>query len=1065
MKFLKWLWDNVFFIATLFLLAFIPLYPKIPIVDVKNTWVYVRAEDFVVVLVLLLWIIQIFRKKISLKTPLTLPILLFWLIGGIATVHAVLLVFPSAANVFPNVAFLSYIRRIEYLSLFFIAFVAMKDKRFLTYVIAIVVMTLLVVVGYGMGQKYLGFPAYLTMNEEFAKGLAIQLSPLSRVPSTFGGHYDLAAYLVLVIPIVASLLFGFRNIFLRLLLLGSMASGFILLFMTVSRVSFFALLVALGFVLFFQKRKVILFSLPVALILLVLLFVRFSPSLLTRFENTVKQVDVLVDANTGFPLWHTTVVPSTYFESKLVLEKSFQTKDEFDAIVTANEGRAEMKPSDVVPFFRIPEQAILVSPPNTPTGENLPQGTEYINLSLSPVVKRVGEFFYEVPAKDTSATESARVYMFHGSFLIKRAAAYDLSATTRFQGEWPRALEALRSNIFFGSGYSSISLAVDNNYLRILGETGVLGFISFLAIFIGMGIYIKKVLPDVDSPVVKSFVVGFAAGVVGLALNAILIDVFEASKIAFLLWLLAGVVLGVLSLYQKRYINFYHEFRKVATSSYAVITYLFVLTVVLLSPMLNNYFVGDDFTWLRWVADCHKNGSVENCPPLLTTVSQYFTQSDGFFYRPGTKIFFLVMYKLFWLNQTVYHIVSLTLHFIVVVLFYLLAKKILKNSFLSALAAFLFLILSGFSEAVFWMSSIGFLFNAMFMLASILFYILWEEKKKISFLIASVVSIIFGLLFHEVGVVAPLLIILYAAVKEDKIRIKMFKKIDYLFLFLPVPLYLCVRFLAQSHWFSGDYNYNLLKFPLNITGNAIGYFFLTLFGPIALPFYTMLRNLTRENILVTIPITVGVISILFLGFRFLMKRLEKDERRIVVFGALFSFIVLLPFLGLGNITSRYSYLASMGFIILFAFFIKKLYYYLLNQGRDVALAVSALVVTVFCLLHIMQVQQIHSDWYEAGQKAKRFITAVDASYADYWSKEPMQFHFVNVPIRVGEAWVFPVGLQDALWFGFQNPNMHVYQWQTVEEALNAVDGSNNQKVFEFDESGKIIERRKKIPLQ
>ena len=1065
MKILKWFWENIFFVATLFLLVFIPLYPKLPLLDIRNTWVYVRAEDFVVVFVLLLWIIQILRGKVKLKTPLTVPILLFWLIGGITTIHAMLLIFPTLANVFANVAFLSYIRHIEYLSLFFIAFTGMRDKQFLKYAIAILVVTLLVVIGYGMGQKYFGFPAYLTMNEEFAKGLAIQLSPLSRVPSTFGGHYDLAAYLVLVIPIVASLLFGFRNIFIRLFFLGTIAFGFVLLIMTVSRVSFFALLAALGFVLLFQKKKVIVISLPIAGILLVLFFIRFSPSLLGRFENTVKKVDVLIDAASGTPVGHTTLVPATYFENKLVRSSSFQSKGEFDAVVSAKEVSLQSKPSDIVPYLLIPKQAILVSPPNTPTGENLPQGTEYINLSLSPVVKRVGEFFYEVPAKDPNATESARVYMFHGEFLIKRASAYDLSATTRFQGEWPRALAALRKNIFFGSGYSSISLAVDNNYLRILGETGIFGFISFLAIFIVIGIYIKKVLPEVDSPVVKSFVIGFAAGVLGLALNAVLIDVFEASKIAFLLWTLTGVTIGALSLYQSKYINYYREFGKVATSSYAVIIYLLILAVVLFAPMLNNYFVGDDYTWLRWAADCHKNGTVQACSSFPTTIYQYFTQSDGFFYRPGTKVYFLLMYSFFWLNQTVYHIVSLTLHFVVVVLFYLLAKKVLRNNALSALAAFLFLILSGFSEIVFWSSSTGHLFNAMFMLASMLLFILWEEKKKNIYFIASFFCIVLGLLFHEAGVVAPFLIILYMSVKKESFSLKMFKRLRYSLLFLPIPLYLGVRFLSQSHWFSGDYNYNLLKLPLNVAGNAVGYLFLSLFGPIVLPFYTTVRSITRENIIVAIPIMLGVLLLFYFGYRLLIKRLEKDEKRIIIFASLFSLIVLLPFLGLGNIAPRYSYLSSMGVVILLAFFIKKLYEYLLSQGRDIALLVSALVITVFYLFHIMQVQQIHSDWYEAGQKAKRFIVAVDALYADYWSKEPMQFHFVNVPIRIGEAWVFPVGLQDALWFSFQNPNMHVYQWQTVEEALNAVDGSNNQLVFEFDESGKIVERKKKLPIQ
>ncbi|MEK7120465.1 MAG: hypothetical protein AAB840_00040, partial [Patescibacteria group bacterium] len=226
-KIFHWIFDNILFVLTLFLLAFIPLYPKLPLFDIKNTWVYIRAEDFVVVLALIIWIVSLLRRKISLKTPLTMPILVFWIVGAIATIHGVLLIFPTLSDVFPNVAFLSMVRRIEYMSLFFIAYMGMKDKRFLSYVAAVLVITLFCVVGYGLGQKYLGFPAYLTMNEEFAKGIPIQLSFLSRVPSTFAGHYDLAAYLVLIMPILASLLFGFKNWLVKLTLLGALSSGFV----------------------------------------------------------------------------------------------------------------------------------------------------------------------------------------------------------------------------------------------------------------------------------------------------------------------------------------------------------------------------------------------------------------------------------------------------------------------------------------------------------------------------------------------------------------------------------------------------------------------------------------------------------------------------------------------------------------------------------------------------------------------------------------------------------------------------------------------------------------------
>src|SRR3989344_3630664 len=235
-KFFSWVFENILFIETIALLAFIPLFPKLPLLDIKNTWVYIRAEDFVVLFVLLSWLALLFKKKITLKTPLTIPILIFWVIGGIATIHGILIIFPGVANVFSNVAFFTLVRHIEYMSLFFIAYHGMKERKLLPFVIATLVITLFAVIFYGFGQKYLGLPAYLTMNEEFAKGIPIHLSALSRVPSTFAGHYDLAAYLVLIIPIVVSLIFGVKNWIVKIILSILAFLGFVLLFMTVSRV-------------------------------------------------------------------------------------------------------------------------------------------------------------------------------------------------------------------------------------------------------------------------------------------------------------------------------------------------------------------------------------------------------------------------------------------------------------------------------------------------------------------------------------------------------------------------------------------------------------------------------------------------------------------------------------------------------------------------------------------------------------------------------------------------------------------------------------------------------------
>lgn len=1057
-RIVSWVWEHILFLATLFFLMFIPLYPKIPLLDVRNTWVYIRAEDFIVILVLLFWVALLLRKKITLKTPLTVPIMTFWIIGAAATIHGVVLIFPTLANVFPNVAYLAYLRHIEYMSLFFVAYSGMRDKRFLQFVIVTLVATLVAVSIYGIGQKYLGFPAYLTMNEEFAKGIPIQLSSLSRVPSTFAGHYDLAAYLVLIISILASLFFGFKSWFIKIGLVVVMSLGGILLFWTVSRVSFFVLFVALFFVLLFQKRKLLILFLPGVVALGILFFV-FQPSLFARFGNTIREVDVLVDAKTGDAIGNVKFVPFSYFKDKTIGQSFVQDLGELNNAMMGGKIDDILDDSDSSPSgslkkpLKFPKEVPLVEASNVSTGENLPQGTGYINLSLSPVTKRLGNFFYELKS-ESSSTTSAQVLILHGNFIVKRASAYDLSFTTRFQGEWPRALQVFSRNVFLGSGYGSVSLAVDNNYFRILGETGFLGLASFLGIFLTIGIYVKKILPEVKSKIVRSFVLGYVAGVIGLAFNATLIDVFEASKIAFLLWILTGVVLGSLTLYQTKPISLYRELKNAAISPFAFAFYLLAATIVIYSPMLSNYFVGDDFTWFRWAADCQKI----SCSSPLEAVTSYFTDSQGFFFRPGTKIFFLLTYSTFWLNQVAYHAVSLTLHFIVSVLFFLLARKVLKDTLLSGIASLLFLLMSGYSEAVFWISSIGYLFNAVFALSSLLLFILWEEKKKSYYFIGSIIAIVLGMLFHEVGIVIPLLLFLYKFVNDKPFTLKeIFSKIHYVVLLFLIPFYLFMRFISGSHWFSGDYSYNLLKLPFNVLGNALGYLSLGLLGPASLPFYQTIRIVLRENIVFALIATVIITLTLVFLYRALVKILDKSEKRIIIFGLLFFVITLLPFLGLGNITSRYSYLPSLGLILILALVIKKIYTYLLNYGRDIALMGIAILVSVFSLFHIIQIQQIHGDWHTAGQKVQKFFISIDELYNNSWSEEDLRFRFVDVPIRTGEAWIFPVGLPDALWFAFKNDKLKVYIHPNLSEALSLAGTSLADRVFKFHDDGSIEE--------
>lgn len=1051
-KLFAWCKNNIIYLFSLVFMAFIPLYPKLPLVDVRHTWVYVRIEDFLVLFVLLLWGTLVARKKITLRSPLTIPILLFWIAGVIATIHGVLLIFPSIQEAYPNVAFLSMLRRMEYMSLFFVSYSAMKDKRYLSSFIIVLSGTVLAVALYGIGQKYLGFPAFLTMNEEFAKGIPIRLSQLSRVSSTFSGHYDLAAYLVLVLPILVSMVFGVRNLPVKGMLLASTLLGFIVLFMTVSRISVIALFLSLGLVLLMQRKKIVLVSFPIIAII-TLFFVSISPGIVDRIGNTIKEIDVIVDAKTGVVIGHSQEVVKTYFAEKTVRQRFSRS--------IANLQAASPSAEFVVPYAQLEEKIVLLLEPSEPTGENLPQGTGYINLSLSPVARRFGYFMYE--PKPKVATATAEVFVINGDYLLKKVLAYDLSFTTRFQGEWPRAMAAFKRNVLVGSGYGSVGLAVDNSYLRMLAEVGLLGFGSFLAIFLIAGMYIRKVLPDVDSVQVKSFIIGFIAGIAGLSVNAFFIDVFEASKVAFILWLLSGIVLGILRLYQRRPLDLYREFTRVVTSTPAIVVYLFILTILLYSPMTRNNFVGDDYTWLRWAANCGNDAAVsQRCQPSVWTVVRYFTQAEGFFYRPGAKLYFLFMYTIFWLNQNAYHAVSLMLHGVVTVLVFLLAKKTLKKLLPSVAAGVIFLLLSGYSEAVHWISATGILFTACFSLFSLHSYISWEEKKRPIYFVATLGFFILSLLFHELGIITPLLILLYKSIFSETMSIRQLLRDRYhKLLLLPIPVYLIVRYISHSHWLSGDYNYNLFRLPFNVVGNALGYLFLTLFGPISLPLYQLLRNGLKGHVAIALLVLAVAGLILAFVFKKYYRIVKKEDRKIILFGSGFFMLALVPFLGLGNMSSRYSYLSSIGIIFITIVALKHLYAFLLSSGRTIAVLSITIIVGVFSLLQIIQSQQIHGDWYEAGEKSRKFIVAMESVYDDSWAHKPMEFHFVNVPIRSGEAWIFPVGIPDALWLIFRNPNMRVFTWATKPEAFDAVSyDSSTQKVFEFDGSGKVTERIK-----
>ena len=128
--------------------------------------------------------------------------------------------------------------------------------------------------------------------------------------------------------------------------------------------------------------------------------------------------------------------------------------------------------------------------------------------------------------------------------------------------------------------------------------------------------------------------------------------------------------------------------------------------------------------------------------------------------------------------------------------------------------------------------------------------------------------------------------------------------------------------------------------------------------------------------------------------------------------------------------------------------------------------VITLIIILFSIFHIIQVQQSYSNWAEAGKRTKNFFVALQASYQPSWSTNEIAYNFVNVPTKIGDAWIFPVGIQDAVWLAFRNDNAKFIFHTDKKSALDSAGLYRSRPVFVFmpDGSVKEVNRFKNVPL-
>lgn len=275
------IYNKFLFLYSFFLFAFIPLYPKFPLLNIKGTFVAIRLEDVLIAFLAGLWAIYIVvssQYKILIKDRLIRIFLVFFFIGFVSCFSAIFL----TQTVTPHISILHLFRRFEYMIFLPIIATVIKTRKQFIAILILLFIVVLAVDLYALGQQYLDWPVISTTNSEFSKGLILKLTPGARVNSTFAGHYDLAAFLAMALVLTTSMFFAVRKRFkLLLIILGGLS--LLVLIMTAARLSFVAAFAGVILVLILSKKKkyIVFFFLASALILV------YPSQLRDRFISTI----------------------------------------------------------------------------------------------------------------------------------------------------------------------------------------------------------------------------------------------------------------------------------------------------------------------------------------------------------------------------------------------------------------------------------------------------------------------------------------------------------------------------------------------------------------------------------------------------------------------------------------------------------------------------------------------------------------------------------------------------------------------------------------------------------
>ena len=228
-----------------------------------------------------------------------------------------------------------------------------------------------------------------------------------------------------------------------------------------------------------------------------------------------------------------------------------------------------------------------------------------------------------------------------------------------------------------------------------------------------------------------------------------------------------------------------------------IILTLISATIFSYGSSIPNGFVWDD---IDIIVNNVMNRELSNIFILFQSADSTLAGNQTMYYRPLSRLTFMIDYKLFGLNPVWYHLENITIHIFAVLLLFLLMERLFNEPLLAFVTSCVFAVHPVNAEAVNFLSTRNTLLSAVFVLSSFIVYMRAGITGKKVYSYLSAVLFFLGLLCKETAFMLIVILLFYDVTSLRDIRQRVKGKVSELWPFaIAVTIYLGIRAYAVSN--------------------------------------------------------------------------------------------------------------------------------------------------------------------------------------------------------------------------------------------------------------------------